>query len=380
VVAALAATALLTAQPAQVAFVRAGNLVVVDVATHRQRVVMRHAGNGPVRWSGDGKLVSSGGKIAGGPTLPSRSWPGPGLAWSPTGETAAYVTRGGGVGVWSPNSGRRTIVQDGWGASTLAWSRDGRLALGRSVCHVPCGIPTHREIWVWDGSSLHRFVMLRKGAGMPMPAMWDARGRVVWWLWPDSASIAADGVLVYANARRIGETLLYPDYVANCGRGLALAAGGDRYAAHGKRIVLDGRDVSRDPSRSWVSPSCSQDGRTLVAAAGRNWEESRIGRGEHRAIWQLFPTRRQLTCPPAGWTDENPHLLADGSILFVRTHQTSRKVKGAYYETDHAQLDLLRTGTVTTVAVLTYTANELSGAFLNYYGHYDWPSRLAVSP
>ena len=56
---------------ASVAFLHGGNLVVVDTATHAQRVVMQHAGIGPVRWSGDGRLVSSGGKIAGGPTLPT---------------------------------------------------------------------------------------------------------------------------------------------------------------------------------------------------------------------------------------------------------------------------------------------------------------------
>ena len=50
-----------------VAFLQGGNLVVANVAAHTQRVVVRHAGVGPVAWSGDGKLVSAGGRIAGGP-------------------------------------------------------------------------------------------------------------------------------------------------------------------------------------------------------------------------------------------------------------------------------------------------------------------------
>jgi hypothetical protein len=212
-----------------------------------------------------------------------------------------------------------------------------------------------------------------------MPFAWSG-GRVLWWDWPDSGSIAADGVNVYSNRRKLATALMYRDYVAVCGEHIAIAAGGDRYATHGKRILFDGRDASRDSSRSWVSPACSTDGSTLVAAAGRNWEEPRIGSGEHRAIWRLLPTRRQLTRPPRQWTDENPHLLADGDVLFARTHQTTRKVHGAWYETDHARLELLHSGTVTTIADLTYTASELGGAFLNYYGHYDWPSRLAVSP
>jgi hypothetical protein len=379
VVAALAATALLTAQPAQVAFLRAGNLVVADVAPRsRQHVVMRHAGNGSVRWSGDGKLVSSGGKIAGGPTLPTSSWPAPGLAWAPTGETAAYMTRRGGVGVWSPNGGRHTIVRDGWGAQTVAWSTGGALALGRAVCHGACGRPIRTEIWVWQRGSLHRIVGPLTGDQRPMPFAWAGR-RVLWWDWPDSGSIAADGVDVYSNEQKLATALMYPDYVAVCGTHLAIAAGTDRYATHGKRILFDGRDISRDASRSWVSPSCSADGATVVAAAGRNWEEDRFGH-EHRAIWQLRAARRPLTHPPEGWTDENPRVLANGSIVFVRTRLTSRKHNGQWYATTHGELELLKNGTLRRLADLTYTASELSGGSIAYYGHYDWPSRLAVSP
>src|SRR5207244_411670 len=85
-----------------------------------------------------------------------------------------------------------------------------------------------------------------------------------------SASIAADGLPLFANRTHLADTLVYPDYVSVCGSHLAVAQGGDRYAMHGKRIVFDGRDVSRDRSRSWVSPSCSADGTTLVAAASVN--------------------------------------------------------------------------------------------------------------
>ena len=357
---------------AAVAFLHGGNLVVVDTATHAQRVVLQHAGIGPVRWSGDGKLVSSGGKVAGGPTLPAAQ-----VTWAPRGETAAYITHKGALYAWSPSGGRRLILPAGWGVQAVAWSRDGRLAIGRSVCHVPCGVPTHREVWVWRPGSLTRIVDHADGA--PMPALWDGRGRVIWWLWPDSGSIAADGVAVYADTRRIGAMLMYRDYLAVCGRALTLASGGDRNSMHGKSIVYDGRDVSRDRSRSWVSPSCNASGSLLVAAAGRENTQGPWSH-EHRAIWELLPARRQLTHPPAGWTDEAPQVLHDGSVLFVRTRQTSRKVSGQWYETDRGRLELLRRGTLTRVANLTYTVDELSGAFLQYYGHYDWSMRLAVRP
>jgi hypothetical protein len=361
-------------QPVRVAFLHRGDLVVLDLATHARQVVMRHGGSGPVAWSGNGRLVSSGGRIAGGPALPTAA-----IAWAPAGERAAYVTRKGGIVVWTPG-GSRKIVGDGWGATTVAWSPSGKLALGRSVCNAPCGLPTHREVWVWDGRALRRVIALPNRAGAPMPVTWTAGERVVWWLWPDSGSIAADGVAVYAGRKRIGETLLYSDYVVRCGRELALADGGDRYATHGKRIVLGGRDLSRDRTRSWVSPSCSPDGSTVVATAGRNWEEDRFGR-EARAIWELRPARKQLTHPPAGWTDEAPRVLGDGSIVFVRTRQTSAKVHGRWVVTLRAELERLAGGQRTPVADVGYRTDALAAvASTNYYGHYGWDRLIAISP
>jgi hypothetical protein len=366
-----------SASTGRVAFIHSGNLVVLNLATGKQHVVMRHAGSGPVGWSGDGRLVSSGGRVAGGPRLSAGA-----IEWAPSGETAAYATKAGGAGEWSPRLGRRTIVPAGWGVTSLAWGPGGRLALGRAVCHVPCGMPRHQEVLVWRAGSLRRLVGPLPGIQRPLVTGFGPDGRVLWW--PDiqdSASLAADGLPLFANRTRIGSTLLYSDYVVRCGSHLALAAGGDRYSTHGKRIVFDGRDVSGDRSRSWVSPSCSANGSTLVAGAGRNWEEMRSGQ-EHRAIWQLLPARRQLTHPPAGWTDENPHVLADGSILFVRTRPTSRKLHGDWFVTEHGRLELLAGGRLRRVADVSFTANELSplGSESSYYGHYGWPSLLAVVP
>ena len=354
-----------------VAFLHGGNLVVADVATHQQHVVMRHAGYGPVQWSGDGKLVSSGAKIAGGPTLPATP------RWAPAGETAAWVTTAGAVQTWSPGTGIRTIIRSGWGAEAVGWDGS-QLAIGRSICNL-CNRPRHHELWLWNGSRLRLLVRLPNDGGMPQPFASDPKGRVLWWLWPYSGSIAADGVALYANGTKIASMLRYPDWVARCGESLALAVGGDRNSVHGKSIALGGSDVSRDPSRSWVSPACSADGKTLVATASRNTEAD-LQEREHRAVWQLLPTRKQLTHPPAGWTDEDPAVLADGSILFVRTRQTSGKVNGRWIEHDRGTLELLHGGKVSAVADLSYTANELSNGFLQYFGHYLWPQRLAVRP
>jgi hypothetical protein len=62
----------------------------------------------------------------------------------------------------------------------------------------------------------------------------------------------------------------------------------------------------------------------------------------------------------------------------VRTRQTSAKVNGAWIEHDRGTLEVLRHGTITPVADLSFSASELSGAFAQFYGHYTWPQRMAV--
>lgn len=357
-----------TGSSPRVAFIRGGDLWVLDLRTHESQVVLSHAGVGSVHWSGDGRVVSSGGRIAGGPTLPT-----PELIWAPLGELAAGVTPAGGVFVWTPK-GMTQLEPDGWGSTSVAWNDSGRLAIGRTVY----GPPHDQEIWIWDGSA-QPSLAFRTGVAEPYPVAWQGND-VVWWDYPNSASIAADGVRLYVGRKQVGSMLMYRDYLTHCGSQLAFAGGGDRYATRGKRIVLAGRNLSHDASRSWVSPACGAAGNLLVAAAGRNWEEDRFGH-EHRAIWELRPVRRQLTHPPAGWTDESPQVLADNSILFVRMKQSSRKFKGKWYVTEHAGLERLSAGVVRTVANVGFTAGESQPlGFCNYYGHYFWPSLIAAAP
>ena len=45
----------------RLAFIRGGGLWVLDLRTHERQLVLTHAGAGPVHWSGDGRLISSGG-------------------------------------------------------------------------------------------------------------------------------------------------------------------------------------------------------------------------------------------------------------------------------------------------------------------------------
>jgi len=353
----------------RVAFVHEGKLIVEDIATRTMQVVLTDAALGPVGWSGDGRLLSDGNRLVGGPTFPSPP------VWAPEGETAAYLSTGGAVRVWTPAGGSRMIISRTWGARSLAWGPGGKLALGRKQ-----RFGTHQEVWVWQDGSLRRVEGPLHGDTTPIVEGFAPDGRVLWWndLF-DSGSIRSDGLGLYADTTRIGQTLVFPDFVSTCGAHLVYAQGRDRYTTRGKSIVYDGRDVSQDTTRSWVSPSC--DGSTVVAAAGRNWFEPRIGRGELRAIWQLVPTRAQLTHPPAGWTDEYPRLLADGSILFVRTKLTVRGPPGSPTTTAHASLERLAGDKLTPLASLTTTVTDLNARWEpNYYGHYGWPALVAVSP
>jgi hypothetical protein len=368
----------------RIAFLRHGSLFVLDLGTGKQTKMLAHAPLETIAWSGDGRLLSDGGHIVGRPALPTTA-----LAWAPTGETAAYLTSRGAVDLWAPGVGSRTILGAGWGATSLAWGGDGELALGRAAGGI-------RGVWLWRAGLLTRVARASGPFPRPIVAGVDGRGRVLWWNdLQGSASIAADGLELYANATPIAQTLVFPDYVQVCGSGLAVAAGTDRYTTRAKRILFEGRDISRDASLSWVSPSCSAGG-LLVAAAGRNWYEPRIGEDEDRAIWELRPDRAQLTHPPAGWTDENPRILPDGSIMFIRTRETSVKlpghwttptggrtaayVPGGWRTTDHGRIELLSEGRLAWIASTSWSTGGYGGSYVNYYGHYGWPWLVAVSP
>lgn len=356
----------------RVAFVHARTLVVVDLATGARQVVLRNAPLGPVAWSGDGKLLSDRGTILSGTrilaTLPVSR-----IVWAPDGETAAYQTSDGAVHVWTPG-GSQVAVRRSWGARSFAWGPGGALALGRKATPGQ-GPRAHQEVWIWRTGAMRRVVGPLRGDTTPIVEGFAPDGRVLWWddLF-DSGSIMSDGLTLSANTQPLARTLVFPDFVSVCGAHLVFAQGGDRYTTRGKSIVLDGRDISNDPTKSWVSPSCNGD--VVVAAAGRSWWETRIGKGELRSIWQLTPMKERLTHPPAGWTDEFPRVLNDGSVLFVRTHQTI----GTGTVTEQAGLELYAHGTVEPIASLTTTVSELSQEWEpNYYGHYGWPQLLAVS-
>jgi hypothetical protein len=155
-----------------------------------------------------------------------------------------------------------------------------------------------------------------------MVAAWPPGGFVVFTrpLLP-AVSINVDGTPLHALDARRGQarrivpgTLGYDEFRSLCGRSLVVAAGFDRITTRAKRLVAAAppgwqpREVSRDHRRSWVAPACSPDARTIAVSAGPNGVQSRFGL-ERRSIWRLSldgRSRRRLTAPPRGQSDELP--------------------------------------------------------------------------
>src|SRR5206468_10667073 len=116
-----------------------------------------------------------------------------------------------------------------------------------------------------------------------------------------------------------------PGFLTPCGKRVVVVAGGGRDTTTNKRLVVATfapgwdcfrvRGLSRDRSRAWVSPSCSPDGRSLAAAAGPDSGGSSSLVRARRSIWVLSldsRSKRQLTDPPHGWSDESPLWAAKG--------------------------------------------------------------------
>jgi WD40-like Beta Propeller Repeat len=182
-----------------------------------------------------------------------------------------------------------------------------------------------------------------------------------------SGSIAADGLTLRVisaaggKPRRLTRMLPYPDYLVWCGGRVVFTGGGDRVAAHGKRLLAATPSNWRPqplvdtPQRAWGSVVCAPDGRSIVAQSQpRNSNPSFFA--AHWALWRVGLDRslRRLTSPPRGHADESPRFSRDGRTLaFVR----SRKGVGKLFALRGGRL-------VGPILSLGYS--------LGYYGHQDW--------
>jgi hypothetical protein len=363
-----------TAQLGRMAYVHGGSLHLLDLATCEDRVLATRA-RSPARFSPDGRWIAFGaGAVVSARSgsvrraLTAHAW-----AWAPRGHLLAGITPAGGLVL-----GTRRLLPDGWGASDLAFAPDGSIVVVRSR-------RTRGSIWILVGPRRTPNQVIAFSSGPPELAavspIW-----VAYWVRPGASnSIAADGLPLEAKyfvsgarGSQLAEaTLLWPDYLTRCGRGLVFTAGADRYASSNKRLLAATpsttdrgwtiRVLSRDRTRSWVAPACSPDARWVAAAAGRH-RVGRFGR-EARSIWRLATrgsSRRQLTRAPAGKSDESPRWSKNGRfVLFVRSGPT----RGNATAVGSIYLVPSRGGS----AIGPFARLGPTG---NYYGHYDWADVL----
>jgi dipeptidyl aminopeptidase/acylaminoacyl peptidase len=392
----------------RLAVVDGGQLRLVDLTTCRSRTLVGSGVSAPARWSadgrylayGDGRVVSSAG---GQPTRPlgrlAAGWGSgsPAWVWSPTGHALAGVTIGGGLLLGGPGAVTRRLLPDGWGATSIAWSPNGRtLAVSRSL-YLKAPAPYHQEIWLIDLDSGTKTLLLALPKPQVAPPWLSGFSPDGSWLlfWEDSlnsASLAADGVPLMIISVKGGTaipvgtgTLMYGDFVSWCTDNLlayVLNRGG-RQVTLNDRINLAGSpnwqtltpaDPGANAHLSFISPACSPPELFMIAAAvGPSSPDLPFGH-EHRTIGLLSYTGGNWhplePPPPAGSSDELPLWSSDGRwIAFIRTTPTDDGGVGRLYLLD---LGERFTGKARLVGPI---ANV--GVAANYYGHYDWSAQVA---
>lgn len=365
-VAAVAAAAAPACSPQQglgaVAYTTGGALKLLDLATCRRRTLVAHGAGWPVRFSHDGKWIGFGSakvvSVHGGKVLqpigPVYTW-----AWSPKADVLAGLTSNGAVVQGAPGRPPRVRAPPGWGAQSLAWSPDGlAFAVGRARFRgVPSPKGLQQVVLFFTGRGVQVGYQAPKGQVAPPQVVGWAplprRAGTLIFFQPDpwnSASIAMDGLPLYPlNAAKgmplpqVAKAVLpVPGFFVPCGGRIVVVSGRDRNTETNKQIVVGTfrpgyldyrmRNLSRDPSRAWVSPACSPDGRSLAVAAGPDRPDASLIRPQ-RSLWLLSldgRTRRALTRPPAGWSDDGPLWAANGKAVFFTRQQ--RPGRGALYE------------------------------------------------
>jgi dipeptidyl aminopeptidase/acylaminoacyl peptidase len=308
-----------------VAWIRAGSLLVLDIGTCQQSVLVGAGAAPPVRFSedgrwlafGDGEVVpSTGGEVQRPFGSPVQSW-----EWSPTADVLAGVTRTGGVTIAGPGREPSALLPGGSGVGHLAFSPDGRrLAVDR----------VRRGVQVLDmATGRSRSVVDEPDpASVPRVAGWSPDGRwVLYWRGP----VGKDGGPLDAVPSSGGPwvnvfdpVLPYRDFLSSCGSRIAVAAGAGQEVSLGKQILLSGppdwafHDLTGDFSRSWFWPSCSPDGRWVAATDTYNQKES-ANRTIPRALWLLAAdgSSRRLLVSGTNGALEFPRWSSDGRVILV---------------------------------------------------------------
>jgi WD40-like Beta Propeller Repeat len=187
-----------------------------------------------------------------------------------------------------------------------------------------------------------------------------------------SASLAADGLTLQAirvtggRSYTVESGLMYASYRSWCNSStLVLTAGGDRLAAHDKRLIVTGppawkpHPLVNAPQRAFGTVVCAPDGKSVVVQEEPMGGTNDSSVASHWQLWRITlagEATRRLTHPPTSYSDDSPQFSPDQrTIYFVR----SKNDRGALYA--------LQDGTL---------VGPLLDLGLNrnaYYGHRDWP-------
>lgn len=318
------------------AWVRDGVLSVLDLDSCKERTLVRTGAAAPVRFSHDGRWIAfAEGRIvrAAGGTVQSplgqlNAW-----QWSPSTNLLAGVTPGGGVGVGGPAEAPRMLLPDGTEAGHVAFSPN-----GRSLA-IDVGGDRVEVLDVTDGRAATIYRVTPGTNAPPEVAGWSPDGRWVLFFsrYPGKAGVPLNAAPAEGGAwaNVFDPVLPYRDFLSWCGNRLLLSGGAKSVPSEGNQILLSGPprwrflNLSVDFSRSWIWPSCSPNGRWVVAIATSNRPETPPGHGV-RAVWLLSTdgSRRARLTGAARTAYELPRWSEDGRFLLVVRRDTHRDSPG----------------------------------------------------
>jgi hypothetical protein len=411
----------------RIAFLRGGDVYVLDAASGVEERLTTSGGVGSPWWTDRGEALffrTDGQTWRWRPDADPEPVSGLGMPgeWVPDGSTLALMEPPSGrwqsspgwveTGVWLEQGGERWRVTPPepdirW--EPLAWSPDGqRLAQLRMEFAMQtvrgAQVPAARAtLWIAEGDlhapSLRELPMpswLQGRGGVPDAAFWSPDGRfLTLGMGPADpcASCRADGVMWHAvpvdgsapvafdSALARGTVAWAPD-----GSFVVLSAPGGRETYRHKQLVrIDPTsgariDLSRDRGWADIQPAVSPDGRLIAFARGETIDggSSPPQAIASRRVWVMGvdgSEPRRLTEAP-GWTDEMPVWSPDGRwLIFVRWRAAGADGPAA------TELWAVRPdGTDSRPLVSDLQLVPGLDIGFGYYGTFGWQQVVAVAP